>query len=127
MSYDRRDRVAEEIKKEVSDIVRTLKDPRIPPVFSIVRAEAARDLRTAKLYFSVLGGAEEQKMCADALKSANGLIRRELGNRLKTHHTPELTFISDDSIAYSAHISGLIDKLNLPQPKDEGHEGAGDT
>lgn len=111
MAYDRRDRVAEELKKEVTDIVTNLKDPRIPPVFSIIHAEVSRDFRTAKIRFSILGDEEARKACSEALKSANGLIRKELSVRMRIHHTPSLQFISDDSIAYSVHIGGIMNQI----------------
>jgi len=106
---DRKDRISEEIKKEVSAIIHNqLKDPRLPDMISVVSTDVTRDLRYAKIYISVLGSEQEEKGAIDALKSAAGFIRRELGRKLKLRYTPELLFELDHSIEHGVYITKLI-------------------
>ncbi len=113
MTYHRSERVAEEIKKELSMIIRDeVKDPRISEMLSIVKVDASRDLSHAKIYVSVLGSDEEKEETIDGLESANGFIRRELGKVLQLRHVPELNFVLDSSIEYSVHISKKIQELH---------------
>ncbi|MGI6706907.1 MAG: 30S ribosome-binding factor RbfA [Clostridia bacterium] len=121
MNYTRTDRVSEEIKKEVSNIIRDeLKDPRIASINSITKVHVTKDLRHAKIYISVLGESEEQKATIDALNHAAGFIRKELGRRIRIRYTPEILFLLDASIAYSVHISKLID--DVTGQKDDGND-----
>lgn len=119
MSYKRTDRIAEEIKKEISGIIRdAVKDPRIHPMFSVVRTEVTRDLRHAKVYVSVLGSEEERTHTVEGLKRAAGYIRKELGTRLGIRYIPELHFVSDASIEYSVEIAKKLEQIR---------QGNGDT
>ncbi|NLV36571.1 MAG: 30S ribosome-binding factor RbfA [Clostridiaceae bacterium] len=107
---DRTDRIAEEMKREISSIIRNeLKDPRLPEMISITGVNVTRDLRIAKIFASVLGTDEEKKNAIAGLKSAAGFIRREIGQRLKLRYTPELLFELDDSIERGVYITKLID------------------
>ncbi len=122
MTEQRAHRVAEEIKREVSDILRKdLKDPRLSGLglISVTEVEVSRDLRFARVFVSVLGGAEEAKQALTTLKKATGFIRSEIGRRIRLRHTPELAFRMDTSIAYGAHINRLLNDLN----RDEHNEG----
>jgi ribosome-binding factor A len=106
---DRTDRISEEMKKEVSSIIRSeLKDPRLPEMLSITTAEVTRDLRYAKIYISVLGSEEEKTNALKGLKNAAGFIRREVGHRMQLRYTPELIFELDDSIERGVYITKLI-------------------
>jgi len=116
VAYYRINRISEEIRKEISEIIRyDVKDPRISELASIVKVEVTGDLRYAKIYVSVLGNEEDRKNTLEGLKKASGYIRRELGNRLDIRYTPELQFVSDHSIEYSVEISRKINELNLGQ------------
>ena len=107
-SFERTDRISEEIRREVDDIIRNdLRDPRIVGTYSIVRAETTRDLRYCKLRVSVMESDRREDMMA-ALKSAQGFIRRELGHRMSLRYTPELIFELDTNIEYAAHINELL-------------------
>lgn len=111
MAQYRQNRVAEEIKKNLDKIIREeLRDPRLSGTFSITRVEPARDLRSAKVYVSVL---EEEKRndLLKALKGAAGLLRRELGHTLTVRYTPELFFLPDTSIAYGLHIAKVLKEV----------------
>ena len=105
-------RINEEVMRELSNIIRLeVKDPRISPVTSVVSVEVAPDLKTCKAYISVLGDDEAARKTLEGLKSSAGFIRRELAHRVNLRNTPEITFVSDQSIAYAAKMSKLIDEV----------------
>ena len=104
MASNRINRINEEIMKELSSLLRTVKDPRVQDtMISITRVETTPDLRYTKVYVSFLQS-EKAKNALAGLKSAGGFLRRELGGALGLRYTPELLFEADDSIAYGAHI-----------------------
>ena len=108
MSYQRIDRISEEVRHEVDRIIREeVSDPRVAGTFSITRAEVTRDLRYAKIYVSVLEDDKREDLMK-ALKSASGFIRRSLGKNMLIRYAPELQFISDQNIAYGVHIAKML-------------------
>jgi ribosome-binding factor A len=108
---DRSSRISEEIKKEISDIIRNeLKDPRIPSMVSLTNVKVTRDMRHAKIYVSIFGSDEERNNAIKALKKAVGFIRREVGHRIKIRYTPEMEFLLDNSIEEGFYLTNLIDK-----------------
>ncbi|MEG6611970.1 30S ribosome-binding factor RbfA [Pseudoclostridium thermosuccinogenes] len=108
---DRINRISEEVKREVSNIIRNeIKDPRLPSMVSVVSANVTKDLRYAKIYVSVLGTDEEKKNAMEALKSAAGFIRREVGRRVQLRYTPEMHFELDTSIEHGVYITKLINE-----------------
>ena len=119
MAKYRRGRVNEETVKELSNILREVKDPRVSEAFiSITAADVATDMKTARVYFSVMSG--DKKEVLKGLKSAHGYIRKRLAETLNLRQTPELTFIPDDSIEYGAHINALLNKIEFTDfPEDE--------
>ncbi len=111
-AYNRIDRISEEVKRELSMIIRDLKDPRLSKaVVSVVNVNVTKDLKFAKAYISVLGNEDLQKGAMDALKSASGFIRKEVGHRVNLRNTPEFTFVLDNSIEYGAHINEVLKNL----------------
>ncbi len=115
MSYQRIDRISEEVRREVDAIIREeLGDPRIGGTFSITRAEVTGDLRYAKIYVSVLEDDRREDLM-EALKSAKGFIRRSLGKRMIIRYTPELIFISDKNIEYGVHIAKVLAETIRPE------------
>lgn len=112
MAFNRLERIKQEVKREMSSIVHELKDPRISPMTSIVAADVSRDLKYAKIYVSVMGTDEEKRATMDALKSATGFIKREIGSRLDLRCVPQPTFVLDSTIDYGMHINELIHKIN---------------
>ena len=118
MASNRINRINEEIQKELSSLIRTLKDPRIQDtMISITRVETTPDLRFTKVYVSFL----QEEKAADAmkgLKSAAGYLRRELGSALNLRHTPQIMWALDDSITYGAKMLALINSLGV-QPDEE--------
>ncbi len=111
MAFNRVERIQEEYKRELSSIIRTVKDPRMSSMASIVSATVTKDLKHAKVYVSVLGNDEEKQGTMDALKSATGYIKREIGSRLNLRCVPHPTFVLDTSIDYGMHINDLLHKI----------------
>ncbi len=119
----RYDRLNEEVKKVLSEIVREMKDPRISTMTTIMLAEVTNDLKQAKVRVSVYD--EDEKVRAgsvEALNHAAGFISRELGKRMEIRRVPQLKFVLDDSIAYSVHISQVLNQLNYSENKDEAED-----
>ena len=118
MASNRINRINEEIQKELSNLIRGLKDPRIQnTMISITRVETTPDLRYTKVYVSFL----QEEKAADALKglkSASGYLRRELGRALQLRYTPELVWTLDDSITYGAKMLKLINALEVSQDEE---------
>ena len=121
MASNRIGRINEEIQKELSSLIRNLKDPRVQDtMISITHVEATPDLRYAKVYVSFL---QENRAegALKGLKSAGGYLRRELGHSLQLRYTPELVWALDDSITYGAKMMKLINSLEVK--KDEESDG----
>ena len=105
-------RTTEDIRREVSAILRELKDPRVSGcMLSVVRVEVTNDLSYCTVYVSAMEGMETAENAVKGLKSAAGYVRRELGNRLKLRHVPEMIFKATDSIEYIANISRILHDL----------------
>lgn len=119
MASNRIGRINEEIQRELSDLLRELKDPRVHrTMLSITRVETTPDLRYAKIYVSLLDK-EYTKETLAGLKSSAGYLRRELGRSLQLRYTPELQWQPDDSITQGAHILELLSKLDIPEDPDD--------
>lgn len=127
MPGNRLGRVTEDISRELSAILRELKDPRVTGcLLSVVRVEVTNDLSYCTAYISTVEGLDRSKEAAAGLKSAAGYIRRELGRRLKLRHVPELIFKATDSIEYGASISKMLHDLDIPpEPPEQEDEHAG--
>ena len=113
MSGHRIDRINEDIKRELSAIFRNLKDPRISSMITVLRVEVTNDLSYATIHVSTVEGEDKTAESVKGLKSAKGYIRRELGSALKLRHVPELRFVADNSIAYSAEINKILKGLHI--------------
>ncbi|HHU74820.1 MAG TPA: 30S ribosome-binding factor RbfA [Clostridiales bacterium] len=106
-------RINGEVQKVLSNLIsREIKDPRINPMTSVVSVDVAPDLKTAKVYISVLGDEESKEATRQGLKSAASFMRGQLAKTLNLRNTPELTFIIDNSIEYGVNMSKLIDEVN---------------
>ncbi len=111
MANYRRGRINEEMQKELSVIMREIKDPRVSDAMvTVTAAEVTPDLKFATVYFSVLIG--DAPNAKKGLDSAKGFIRREIAQRLNLRQTPEFTFVHDKSIEHGAHIAKLIEDVN---------------
>ncbi|GMA48992.1 ribosome-binding factor A [Alicyclobacillus contaminans] len=115
----RAQRVAEQMKKEVADIIRhSVKDPRIGFV-TVTRVEVAGDLQHAKIFVSVLGNSAEKQATMDALQRAVGFVRGEVARRLRMRVAPDVQFKLDESGEYSAHIESVIRQIHRDEETGE--------
>ena len=122
MASNRIGRINEEIQKELSSLIRNLKDPRVQDtMISITHVETTPDLRWAKVYVSFLQE-ERAKEALKGLKSAGGYLRRELGSALNLRYTPELNWALDDSITYGAKMLKLINSLEVKSDDEPEQE-----
>lgn len=120
MGRQRRQRVAEEIKKEVSEIIRfELKDPGLEGMTSITDVEVSGDLRYAKIFVSIYANKEEQEKALKILQKASGFIRSEIGKRIRLRHVPEIEFYLDSSMEYGARIDSVLKQI---KPELEAEE-----
>ena len=104
-------RLNSEVQKELSSIIRDVKDPRVSPWASVIEVYVAPDLKTCKVWISVLGSEEDRDNTIRGLESAAGFIRHELAHRMNLRNTPELTFISDTSTEYGVDMIHKIDEI----------------
>ncbi len=124
MSAIRSDRINEEVKKTLSAIIREMKDPRISPMTTLTGAEVTKDLKYAKISVSVYDKDDAVRQgTVDALNHAAGFLAHELGQRMLIRRVPSLKFRLDDSIAYSIHISEILNSLDIKK-EDESEEKA---
>ncbi|MBR0354691.1 MAG: 30S ribosome-binding factor RbfA [Oscillospiraceae bacterium] len=115
-------RTNDDIQRVLAAKLREIKDPRVQQgMISVTRVETTGDLRYAKVWLSVLG-LENEKEFRRGLKSASGWLRHELGQSLELRYTPELVFEVDHSIEYGAHISQVIQSLDIRPDEDENDE-----
>lgn len=132
MSKKRNSRLSGEMKKVIADIIRKdVKDPRISDLTSVTDVNVTDDLKFAKVYISVYGDIEQT---LEALQSAKGFIRREVGRNIKMRITPELIFVKDDSIEKGIYMSSLINKVineqesnNVINDDEAGNEDENDN
>ena len=116
-------RINVEVQKELSNLIsREIKDPRINPMTSVVAVEVSPDLKTAKVYISVLGDEESKNATRLGLKSAASFMRGQLARKLNLRNTPELTFVIDNSIEYGVRMSKLIDEVNANKASSEDED-----
>jgi len=122
MASNRINRINEEIQKELSSLLRTVKDPRVQnTMISITRVETTPDLRYTKVYVSFLQE-ERVKEAMAGLKSAGGYLRRQLGSNLQLRYAPEIVWALDDSITYGAKMLKLINSLEVKQDENSDEE-----
>lgn len=112
MANYRSRRVAQEIQREVSDILqRRIRDPRVQEI-TITDVQVTGDLQQATIYYSLLSDkASAHQKAEQGLAKAQGLIRKELGQRLRLYKTPELLFAEDESVRYGNHIDDLLRQM----------------
>ena len=118
MPSHRIDRINEEILRELSAIFRELKDPRIPEMTSVTNVSTTPDLKYCKVWVSVLDQ-RRRESAMRGIESSKSFIRRQLGQRLNLRITPQLVFVSDDSIAHGARINSIINSLNISHDEEE--------
>ena len=125
MANYRRGRINDEMQKELAMALREVKDPRVSQAFiSITAVDVTPDLKFAKVYYSAMTG--DKKEIAKGLKSSAGFIRRIIAQRMNLRMTPELSFFEDHSIEHGAHISKILNGIEISEPDDVGTDGDGD-
>ena len=113
-------RINSEVHKELSQIIAyEVKDPRINPFTSVMDVYVAPDLKTCKVYVSVMGSDEDKENTMTGLNSAKGMIRSLLAKRMNMRNTPEITFILDESIEKDIEMMKFIDEVNAPLHEKE--------
>ena len=116
MASNRINRINEEIQRELSSLLRALKDPRVQGgMVTVTHVDTTSDLRCAKVFISVLDKTQEKDVLK-GLRSAAGYLRRELGAAVKLRYTPELQFVADDSIEQGAHILRMLRDPTVVKP-----------
>lgn len=117
-------RNAEDVHRELTDILRTLKDPRVKDaMLSVVRVDLSSDLSSCKVYVSSMKGMEAAREAVKGLKNAAGFVRHEMGQRLtQLRRSPAFEFIADNSIEHGAEIARKLNELNLSRPAAEEAE-----
>lgn len=119
MASNRINRINEEIQKELSRLLRNVKDPRVADrMISITRIETTPDLRYTKAFVSILEN-DKSKEVMQGLRSAGGYLRRELNHNLQLRYAPEIVWVEDDSITYGAHMLNLINSLEVKHDESD--------
>jgi ribosome-binding factor A len=117
-SYSRKDRVSEQIRRELAELIRLeLRDPRIGFI-SLTDVELTPDYAHAKVFFTSMTGKEGLEGVEAGLKRASGFLRRELGRRIHIHTLPELHFLYDASLERGSELSQLIDAAVASDRRD---------
>ncbi len=114
-------RINGEVMRALSSIIREVKDPRVGLMTSVMDVYVAPDLKTCKVYISVLGGEEERENTLAGLNSAKGFIRHELARIVNLRNTPELKFVMDESIQYGVDMAKRIDEVMKEDAEKAAH------
>lgn len=126
-SFSRSDRVAEQIRRELAELIRLeLKDPRVRLV-TLTDVEVTPDYAHAKVFYTTLAGADQQAAIANGLQRSKGFLRRELGHRIRIHQIPELHFVYDVSVERGTQLSNLIDQAVSDRSSNDATDDATDT
>ncbi len=121
MPGNRIGRINEEIVREMSALLTTVKDPRVSGLISVTAADTSADLKYCKIYVSILDR-ENAPQVMKGLKSATGYLRRELGRVLRLRSTPEITFIQDSSIDKGSRILEILRDPEAVKPPNPANE-----
>jgi ribosome-binding factor A len=130
MSSRRIDRINGLLRQEISELLsREIKDPRLEGVISITQVKTSSDLRSARVYVSVLGDEAAKQSAMEGIQSAATFLRRELRDRLTLRHVPHMKFVLDESIEDADHLLRIMDQIRdrqqekAPQSGDKGYQG----
>ncbi len=119
MPSQRINRISGDVHRELCDIIRTVKDPRVNDLVSIVRVDVSGDLSYATVYVSSYGDSSAVNTAVEGLTSASGYIKKNLASRLHIRKIPQLKFIADTSIQRGAEISRILNSLDIPDDNEE--------
>lgn len=113
-------RMAQDMKRELIDIIGHMKDPRINGgILTVTRLDVTPDLDVAKVHISVMGREGGEAEVIKALNRASGHVRTEISRRMHIRKAPRFVFVADDSAAYAAHINALLKQLDDTGPAPE--------
>ena len=115
MASNRIGRINEEIQRELASLIPTVKDPRVTGMISVTAVDTPPDLKSAKIYISILNP-QDGNQVVKGLTSASGYLRRELGHNLRLRNTPELSFVLDGSIDQGARILEMLRDPEIVKP-----------
>ena len=119
--FSRSSRVAEQIRRELAELIRIeIKDPRVSMV-TLTDVEVTPDYAHAKIFYTTLADEAQRVEIERGLRHAAGFLRREIGRRVRIHHTPELHFVYDASVERGSRLSHLIDEV--VKADEERHRG----
>jgi ribosome-binding factor A len=119
MTNYRSGRINEEMKKEISNIIRSdIKDPRVTAMVSVTKVDVTKDQKYAKVYVSVYGEGKSKEDTFEALRNSAGFIRREVGHRVKLRNTPEIIIEQDNTIEYGMHIDKILQAIKENKKND---------
>ena len=114
------DRINGVLREEISQLLsRQIKDPRLNALVTITQVETSNDLRTARVFLSVLGDRKTRESALEGIQSAATFLRRELRDRLTLRYTPFLTFVLDDSLENADHLLRLMDRIQEESPPEQ--------
>jgi ribosome-binding factor A len=123
-NHRRADRVAEAIREDVATFLREgAKDPRLVGMVTVTAVDVAQDLRSAKIFVSILGTDAEHAATIEALESMKGHLRTRLAKSLRLRVAPEIAFRLDESVARAAHIESLLAQVRDQKTGDAGPQG----
>ena len=125
MKVSRTSRLNGEYQKEISEIIRKVKDknPNLKGLISVTEADVAPDLKSAKIYVSIYAKSEEEKLRSFAVLNENaGYIRHELSRVMTMRTVPALTFLWDGSMTYGAKMDELFKKIHKDEPVEQTDE-----
>ena len=118
------DRINGVLRQEISQLIsRQINDPRLNAFVTITQVETSSDLRTARVFLSVMGDRETRDRALEGIQSAATFLRRELRDRLTLRYTPFLTFVLDDSLENADHLLRLMDRIHMEPPPEESQVG----
>lgn len=118
--YQRRDRVVELLRQQLSELLGTLKDPNLAGIITITDVVLSRDMKTARVFYSVLGSAEEIKDTRKILDRSASYLHRRLRDRLSMKVIPFLEFRFDDTPARAQRVEEILDRIHREdQPKEQ--------
>ena len=115
-------RTSEDLKRELTDIIRHVKDPRVSSILTIIKVELSNDMSHCKVYVSSLDGLDKAKQAVEGLNNANGFIKHEVNSRIKMRRIPDFHFIADDSTEYSADIARILNSLDIKKDEPQTEE-----
>lgn len=122
MKFERSDRVADLIRREISDILlKRVRDPRIEHI-TITDVKVTGDLRSAKVFFVQLGHDTCSEETMTGVQKVTGFLRKELGKRLRLRYIPIINFVYDKSFEYGSRIDSLLEEVKRGNPEVKGQD-----